>query len=397
METTVRKIILPNQQDKAGNCAVYVEIMRPDTHKYKRINSDIRVKPTDWSKKKSEILKSDTSSQLKNEVITTIYNRILAYSLSKDAEFRAEIEKEYPQLKELFPETSSKRKYLTDYFEDYIQLRQLDGSSRGTWKEFITVKNRLINYEDTLSKRLSFTDINFTFSDNFNIWMLNTKKYDSGTIEKTFTVVKTFLGYYYKRQKELNIIVPDSFKDREFKKGKKSVNEANPLTLKEFKFLAQYDFKRDLRMARTKDMFILQCSTGLRYSDADKIRPDMIVGNRIKINPSKTQETKEDNTIYIDLNKYSKHILSKYNFDTSIFKISNQKYNENLKLMFNSLDMPVHTSHEARDTFISICIYNKVSIPIILSWTGQSSYSIMKRYIKLDDLQVKNEMQRVFN
>ena len=393
----VRKIILSTQKNKYGECAVYVEILRPDNHKYIRINTDIRVKPSDWSKKKGEVLKSDGNFQSKNDEISRIYSRILSYSLSNDTEFRAIVNKEYPQLKDLFPETINKRKNLTDYFEEYINLRKVDGSARGTWKEYISVKNRLFKYGEHLNKTLSFADMNLTFSDNFGIWMLNDKKYNSGTVEKTFTVIKTFLGYYFKRQKELNIVLSDLFKDREFKKGNKSLNLANPLTLKEFKFLAQYDFKEDLRMVRTKDMFILQCSTGLRYGDIDKIIPSMIINNRIKINPTKTQETKQDNTIYIDLNKYSKQILSKYNFDTSCFKISNQKYNQNLKVMFGGLGMPLHTSHEARDSFISICIYNKVSVPIILSWTGQSSYSVMKRYIKLDDMQLKDEMNRVFS
>lgn len=218
MEITVRKIILSSQRDKAGNCAVYVEIYRQDSHKYKRINCEIRVNPANWSKKKGEVLKSDAEYQPKNEALDLIYKQILSYSLSNNAEFKAEIEQYYPQLRELFPENSPKKKLLTDYFEDYIKLRQVDGSSRGTWKEYITVKNRLVKYEEYVSKRLSFTDMNFTFSDNFNIWMLTNKKYDSGTIEKTFTVLKTFLGYYYKRQKELNIVVPDIFKDREFKR-----------------------------------------------------------------------------------------------------------------------------------------------------------------------------------
>ena len=55
----VRKIILSTQKDKAGECAVYVEIMHPEDHKYKRINTNIRTKPSDWSKKKGEVLKSD--------------------------------------------------------------------------------------------------------------------------------------------------------------------------------------------------------------------------------------------------------------------------------------------------------------------------------------------------
>ncbi len=83
---------------------------------------------------------------------------------------------------------------------------------------------------------------------------------------------------------------------------------------------------------KTREQIDLQRSTGLRFSDMDKITPDKIDKGRIKINPVKTEETKDDNTIYIDLNKYSRAILKKYRNDTSALKISNQKYNDYLKI-----------------------------------------------------------------
>jgi integrase len=147
---------------------------------------------------------------------------------------------------------------------------------------------------------------------------------------------------------------------------------------------------------KTKDRFVLQCSTGLRFSDMDKITPDKIDKGRIKINPTKTEKTKDDNTIYIDLNKYSRAILKKYHNDTTSLKISNQKYNDNLENMFEELKWKKRTSHNGRDTFISICIQKKVPVEVILTWTGQSSYSVMRRYIKVPDDNKKSEMNRAF-
>jgi integrase len=219
--------------------------------------------------------------------------------------------------------------------------------------------------------------------------------YDPSTIEKTFTVLKTFLKHYYKRRKEINIILDDTFMDEEFKKGKKKANEANPLLLNEFIELSKMKFSSNV-FEKTKDRFVLQCSTGLRFSDMDKITPDKIDKGRIKINPTKTEETKDDNTIYIDLNKYSRAILKKYHNDTTSLKISNQKYNDNLEDMFEELKWKKRTSHNGRDTFISICIQKKVPVEVILTWTGQSSYSVMRRYIKVPDDHKKSEMNRAF-
>ena len=399
IKSEVRKIILSTQKDKEGSCVIYVEVLRIDTKKYKRINTLARVLPTNWSKKKQEVLKGDGEYFTKNQSVAEIYNKILKYTLElTNLDYRQTIEREYPKLRELYPEIQTARtKYLTDYFQEYIDLRKANRAPVGTWKEFVTVKNRLIGFEGHKGKRLNFIDMNLTFADEFSIWMNSTMKYNSGTVEKSFTILKTVLFHFEERQKELGIVVPDIFKSKNFKRGKKSVNDANPLSFEEFQALAKYDFNTDVRMQRTKDSFIFQCSTGLRFSDMDKVRPEMIIDGRIRIEPQKTQDTKKDNVLYIDLNEYSAAILEKYAYDTSSFKITNQKYNENLKLMFESLNMPVHSSHHGRDTFVSICILRKVSVPIILSWTGQSSYSILARYIKLDDVQKKSEMIRVFN
>jgi hypothetical protein len=147
--------------------------------------------------------------------------------------------------------------------------------------------------------------------------------------------------------------------DEEFKKGKKKANEANPISFDEFVTLSQKSFTSPV-LEKTKNRYLLQCSTGLRFSDLDKITPDKIDKGRIKINPTKTEETKTDNTIDIDLNKYSRAILKKYHNDTTSLKISNQKYNDNLEDMFDELKWKKRTSHNGRDRFISICVQKKI-------------------------------------
>lgn len=412
----VRKMILSTQTNLRGETKVYIEVLKYDTYSIKksqkterRISTDVWVHPTNWSKKKQEVTSKDLQHHEKNGIISEMYFAIsdyintrkvgifqfkTPYTLSINLEkFRLDFEK----ILELFPPAKKvTTKGLTEYMDEYVELRKSTGAARGTWKEFITTKNRLINYEKYCGKKLFFQDMNLTFSDNFNIWMrTKPKPYDPATIEKTFTVLKTFLKHYYKRRKEINIILDEAFMDEEFKKGKKKANEANPLTYDEFVRLSKMSFSTKV-FEKTKDRFILQCSTGLRFSDLDKITPDKIDKGRIKINPTKTEETKSDNTIYIDLNKYSRAILKKYKNDTTSLKISNQKYNDNLKDMFKELKWKKRTSHNGRDTFISICIQKKIPVEVILTWTGQGSYSVMRRYIKVPDDHKKSEMNRAF-
>lgn len=398
---TVRKMILKTQKNKDGEVRVYVEATKfslDSAGKYekksRRLNTGVWVLPANWSKSKQEVLGKDVNYRSKNTEINELFIKVQNYiqNLNKNPYGNA-VSEELKQLVDIFPSTIFRGKGITEYLDDYVNHRKANGTPRGTWKEFITTKNRLVNYEKYSNRKLYFEDMNLVFSDKFGTWLFS--KYNTSTVEKTFSILKTFLNYYYKRRKELNIQLDETFLNDEFKKGKKKPNPANPLTYDEFIELSKKKFESKV-LEKTKDRFILQCSTGLRYSDIDKITPDKIDNGRIVIQPTKTLNTKEDNTIYIDLNQYSIAVLEKYNYNTSSLKISNQKYNLNLKDMFAVLEWEKRTSHNGRDTFISICIQNNVSVEMILKWTGQSSYSIMRRYIKLSDDHKKSEMNRVF-
>lgn len=399
---SVRKMILKTQKNKDGEVRVYVEatkFMLDSAGKYekksRRLNTGVWVFPANWSKSKQEVLSKDINHGSKNLEINQLFIKVQNYIQNSNKNpYGNTVSAELKKLADIFPSTINRGKGLTEYLDDYVNYRKAHGTSRGTWKEFTTTKNRLINYENHSNKKLYFEDMNLSFSDSFGTWMFS-RNYNTTTVEKTFTVLKTFLNHYYKRRHELNIQIDATFTEREFKKGKKKANEANPLTYAEFIELTKKKFESKV-LEKTQDRFILQCSTGLRYSDINKITPDKIDNGRIVIKPTKTLETKDDNTVYIELNKYSTAILEKYNYNTSSLKISNQKYNTNLKDMFAKLEWERRTSHNGRDTFISICIQQKIPVEIILKWTGQSSYSIMQRYIKIADDHKKSEMNRAF-
>ena len=53
-------------------------------------------------------------------------------------------------------------------------------------------------------------------------------------------------------------------------------------------------------------------------------------------------------------------------------------------------------SHCGRDTFISICVQQGVDFKTILTWTGQSSYSILDRYISATNQYKAGQMQKAF-
>lgn len=291
-------------------------------------------------------------------------------------------------------------KSLVQFIDDYIQYRKDRNTTRNTAKEFTTMKNRVMKFDADKKSATLLSDINFSWSDAFEKFLLK-KKYNSGTIEKTYTILITVLNHYYIRKEELNLNLIDKFRLKGFKRGEKSRNMANPLTYEQFKTLYNYKFD-DKYLEKTRIRFCLQCATGLRFSDMHRITPDKINEDRIIIKPVKTD--RHNITAEIDLNQYSRELLINLDFDTSGLKIENAPYNRNIKTMFEKMqqDKPElkyrtdYGSHCARDTFISICVQSGVDFKTILLWTGQKSYTIMDRYISTTNQYKAGMMQKAF-
>ena len=92
------------------------------------------------------------------------------------------------------------------------------------------------------------------------------------------------------------------------------------------KALAEYDLTEKPRLDRARDLFLVGCWTGLRFSDFNDIRPKNIKGDFIEI---KTQKTGE--TVVIPIHSALKNIMEKYAGKTENSlppSISNDKLNE---------------------------------------------------------------------
>ncbi len=317
--------------------------------------------------------------------------------------------KRYEPLK---PKTETKS--LVNYIEEYIEFRKRNNARRNTAKEFTTMLNRVKAF-DLYSKQTSYlNEINFTWSDKFEEYLNNKAKngkdekgkdkfgYDSGTVEKTYTILITTLYHYYKRKDELNLDLSDKFTIEGFKRGKKSKNKANPLTFEQFKALFNHKFDEE-HLDLTRIRFCLQCSTGLRFGDIHRVTEENIDDDRIVIKPAKTAHL--DKEIYIDLNIFSRSILEKLQYNTSGLKIENAPYNRNIKAMFKKMQIEKpelkfrndYGSHCGRDTFVSICVQKGVDFKTILLWTGQTSYTVMDRYIFTTDEYKVGQMKKAFN
>jgi integrase len=164
---------------------------------------------------------------------------------------------------------------------------------------------------------------------------------------------------------------------------------------------------------------VLCCSTGLRISDALKIRAEDV--DLSPSNPHIDVVTKKTSkAISIELNRYSRAILESYiplNRSGSLFRRMNlRELNSYIRkvAMLAGLDRPicvlsyvgsratqeihpiheVISSHWGRHTFVVHALSLGISPQTIMSWTGHSSYDAIKPYIAIVSSLKKSSMKK---
>lgn len=171
-------------------------------------------------------------------------------------------------------------------------------------------------------------------------------------------------------------------------------------------------------LEQVRDVFCFCCFTSLRYSDAANLKRSDVFPDHITITTVKTADT-----LKIELNKYARAILDKYEgvefpFNRALPVISNQRMNEYLKELGEvcGLNNPITETyykgnqridnvfpkwamigtHTGRRTFICNALMLGISPQIVMKWTGHSDYKAMKPYIDIADA-AKAEAMKLFD
>lgn len=163
--------------------------------------------------------------------------------------------------------------------------------------------------------------------------------------------------------------------------------------------LARFDFSSSARLERTRDLFLVGCWTGLRFSDFTRIREENIKDGMITIQQQKTNEF-----VTIPLHPVFLRIWEKYNSNLPA-NISNQKFNDNLKDVCREAGLTEHvlksitkggkkqttiyekwqlvSSHTARRSFATNLYKSGFPSISIMQITGHKTESSFLKYIKV--------------
>lgn len=168
--------------------------------------------------------------------------------------------------------------------------------------------------------------------------------------------------------------------------------------MEQVKEVYEYDLSENKRLERVRDLFVLGCTTGMRFGNLAVISKEDIQDGFIRTVDLKSRSKR----LSIPLNPISKEILEKYEY--SLPRISNQKMNKYIKEVFKVIgytDVIKKTmkygdelveikskfyerisSHTARRSFITIMKNNRVPDKVIMSFTGHKSLEVFNNYYR---------------
>ena len=308
------------------------------------------------------------------------------------------------------PEKITLKRYFQIYVDeltDRVNMRtgrKLSATMPQKYKNLQTIFN---DFCEEQGREYDFEDIDSTFYYQFVAFLVKNRKFSVNTYGRAIKFFKTVL--YDAASKNIN-------KNFAFIKALQGVTEQADsiyLTEDELTKIYEYDFSALPHLDRVRDMFLIGCWTGLRYSDFSQIKPEDVRNNRIRV---LTQKTKQKVTIPV--NPVVKSILLKYDYQLPP-AITNQRFNEYIKdvakaAKINELYVKRITkagitetttkekhefvsSHTARRSFATNMFLKGVPATVIMGITGHATEKEFMKYIKVSEEQKADLFEKYVN
>ncbi|CAA7197503.1 site-specific integrase [Chryseobacterium potabilaquae] len=383
----------------------------------------VSVKPSEWNGKSQRLLnrKDPRNKEISN-------SECLVEEIFKEFDV---FNKRFPTSQELklsFAKKSGKTKNnktkdltFVEVINKYIDEKKVSKQwTEGTLKKYIKLRNHVIGFNKSLltnnMDEIAIRDMMKYFSTSpIDIRSGNKREpHRNTTIRRNIEDYLRILKWASKKGLYSGTTYED-FEQR-FKGTQQKLAELVYLEWEELMDLLEKDFGVKKYLERVRDVFCFCCFSSLRYSDVSKLKKTDIRDGYFLIASEKTTDP-----LSIDLNKYSKAILDKYE-DVELPNglalpiISMAKTNEYLKeigeiMEFNTpikdhyfignksyeevyLKKNVLSTHAARRTFVINSLRLGIPVEVIIKWTGHKDFKALRPYVKIVDDLKRSEMDK---
>lgn len=303
------------------------------------------------------------------------------------------------------PKLTPHQKKLTfiEFIEQFIEERekpQIKPFASGTIRTYKNTLRLLKDFSNLYPKykKLDFDLIDFNFSNDFSKYLIEVLTYSTNTIGSQVKNLRTFLNDATEKGINTNL----AYKVKGFKKVYEDAENVY-LNTDEIQILFDLDLSKKPKLERVRDLLIVGCWTGFRFSDFTTIAPEDIRNGFIHKLTIKTNER-----VVIPIHKQVFEVMKRYKDKTPNSlppPISNVKMNEYLKELcelagFNE-KVTIHftkggkkvvetyqkyelvSTHTARRSFATNQYLSNFPIISLMAITGHRNEKSFLKYIKV--------------
>lgn len=298
-----------------------------------------------------------------------------------------------------FGKVKEKATTFHEFFDEFIEacktrMNQKRGGQVVTYntrREYARTLIYIEQYEKKNGVYLDFDDIDQDFLASFVGFLQGLNK-ATNTIAHKVISIKAVMRAAVERGLTAN----ERWK---FYRNATEETESIALSEEELQKIHDYDFSDDPRLERVRDLFLVGCWTGLRFSDVTKIRRENISDGFINITQSKT-----NGQVVIPLHPVFKEMWGKYDGCLPT-DISNQKFNDYIKEVCKEVGLKdgvlksitkggrrvttryekwqLVSSHTARRSFATNLYKSGFPSISIMQITGHKTETAFLKYIKV--------------
>lgn len=362
-----------------------------------KLATDLKIHPKYWNDKKQEAKKTYPYSTKFNTQLQDMVNALQEICIGEIALSNAEIKRQFNNKIKGIEEEEEQQKDFHEFVQEFIETAKTTRSAH-TIKSYVTVYNRLLDFEKAKGVCISFEMIDVEFYEDLKDYFFTVRKHSNNTFGTTVKVLKAILNEATERDINTNI----KFQKKRFKTVKEETDNIY-LTEKELTGLYGFDFSDKPHLERVRDLFIVGCYTGLRFSDFTNIKPENIKGDFISI---KTGKTGQD--VVIPIHPMVQDVMKKYKglYDNTLPPaLHNQVMNRYLKEVgeLAGLNEPciiektkagkkysvtmkkyeLIVTHTARRSFATNAYLAEIPTLAIMQITGHKTEKSFLKYIKV--------------
>jgi len=394
------KFVLSKSQHQKKTTSNQSMLMLRYTHK-KRVTyftTHKNIQDKYWDAKNQQVKRSYPGSDRFNIYVKSIRQRvedIVNGILIEGGNPMPTIVKQQYQLKK--DEQNKKTQYtFFEYADKFIQDSK-KYKKQGTIKTYTKTINKLHQYEKYARIQLDWHNIDMEFYYDFMEYYMQVLGFTNNGFGGLIKVIKVIMN----DATEKGYNSHNGHLNKSFKAIKEEVNNIY-LDEDELQRIIDLDLSYCRQMERVRDLFIVGCYTGLRFSDFSQIKKESFVGNILQIKTLKTGEwvkipimkqvsdvmakyTDQQNSLPKScqnqtMNLHLKEIGRRAKIDTMVLKIRNRG-KERIETSIPKYKLI--GTHTARRSFATNMFKRGVPSRVIMAVTGHRTERAFSSYIKI--------------